>query len=406
MNIAIIGRSLNLRSGHSLPAFSLAGYFQAQGHKVIMLSDRSPEGRRNSPAVSSWIPPDDRRSDGSIERVAWRFGKLDSYGTALRGIDVVHEFDYVSPRDIRKVLGRDVPVVYQASSRLRMTLADIAAAGPHGLLNLGQLRFQRSLILPKVVLKRMISHFHTIVCTSRFVADGIRDLGVPESRIRVVPAWLGNLGAPRVRVRPSANSPSVLYFGWGSSIRGLPDLLEAHELMRRAGFKVSLDIFLQDTHGIEEWLMKRIVTRRSLKGGLTLRGFQADILQQLASANCVVLPFRSSFGYAHPPLTLLEAMSSGIPVISTIVGSIPELVTDRETGYIVRPRQPRALAKTIQHVVFDCPEEAERVGREAASHIRANHGIELAGEKLLGIYRRLIDNEQALNDSDHPLIET
>ena len=400
MNIAILGKSLNQQSGHSLPAFTLAGYLQNHGHNVTMVSDRMPPRVRDGFSMVGSMLREERGEADSYEAVTWRTAKPGDYYASLREIDVIHEFDYISPTDIRKTLGRHVPIIYQASSRLRMTLDDIASAGPLALLNLSQPQFQRSLIVPKVVLKRILNPFSAIVCASKFVADGIREIGVPDARVRVVPAWLGKLGLARDRPRPASRYPVLSYFGWGSSIRGLPDLLEAYELVRNAGFKISLKVYLQNTHGIEEWVMKRLIARRSRKDGVTLGGFQSDILWTVAGTNCIVLPFRSSFGYAHPPLTLLEAMCSGIPVISTMVGSVPELIRDRETGYLVRPRQPKALAKAIQHVVFDRPEEAERVGMEAASHIRRAHRIDLAGQEFLTLYRRLQDNhEMELNAS-------
>jgi glycosyltransferase involved in cell wall biosynthesis len=65
----------------------------------------------------------------------------------------------------------------------------------------------------------------------------------------------------------------------------------------------------------------------------------------LNSADAVVLPYQIALGYSQPPLTLIEALIHGKPVISTLCGSVPEFIVSGENGILVQPGDPAALAR-------------------------------------------------------------
>jgi glycosyltransferase involved in cell wall biosynthesis len=65
--------------------------------------------------------------------------------------------------------------------------------------------------------------------------------------------------------------------------------------------------------------------------------------------------------YEGMPLVVLEAMEAGVPVVASAVSGIPEVVVDGETGWLVPPEDPEALARALREVLTD-PEEARRRG--------------------------------------------
>jgi glycosyltransferase involved in cell wall biosynthesis len=65
--------------------------------------------------------------------------------------------------------------------------------------------------------------------------------------------------------------------------------------------------------------------------------------------------------YEGMPLVVLEAMEAGVPVVASAVSGIPEVVVDGETGWLVPPEEPEALARALREVLTD-PEEARRRG--------------------------------------------
>lgn len=82
---------------------------------------------------------------------------------------------------------------------------------------------------------------------------------------------------------------------------------------------------------------------------LQFLGEVADVPDLLSRARLVVLPSLTE----GIPLTLLEAMGRGLPVVATSVGGTPEVVSDGETGLLVPPQNPEALATAIAELLND-----------------------------------------------------
>ncbi|HPF36174.1 MAG TPA: glycosyltransferase [Candidatus Krumholzibacteria bacterium] len=93
--------------------------------------------------------------------------------------------------------------------------------------------------------------------------------------------------------------------------------------------------------------------RRTAELGLTDRvrwlGFRTDAADLMAASDLLALPTREE-GF---PNTLLEAMALGLPVVSTPVDGIPELVLHGETGLLVPPQDPAALAAALAALLDD-----------------------------------------------------
>jgi glycosyltransferase involved in cell wall biosynthesis len=75
------------------------------------------------------------------------------------------------------------------------------------------------------------------------------------------------------------------------------------------------------------------------------------------------------------PTVIMEAMATGLPVISTNIAGIPEMVVQNETGFLVQPADPIALAKAIEDVIDDCS-LAQRLGEAGHQRGRELFSIE------------------------------
>ena len=87
------------------------------------------------------------------------------------------------------------------------------------------------------------------------------------------------------------------------------------------------------------------------------------------------------------PVSLLEAMAHGCPVVATRVGGIPQLVEHGRTGLLVPPRDPAALRAAIETVLAD-PELGRRMGREARARVASLCSWERITDATLEAYRR------------------
>jgi glycosyltransferase involved in cell wall biosynthesis len=104
----------------------------------------------------------------------------------------------------------------------------------------------------------------------------------------------------------------------------------------------------------------------ALAGTIEVLGARDDVAALLAQADVFVLPTRSE----GMPLSVLEAMAAELPVVASAVGGVPELVRDGETGALVPPADPAALAHALAPLVADPDLRARlgRAGRERAEH--------------------------------------
>lgn len=100
-------------------------------------------------------------------------------------------------------------------------------------------------------------------------------------------------------------------------------------------------------------------------------GWRRDIPRLLAKLDVVVLS--TAFDFEGTPLAVIEALAAGRPVVATAVGGVPEVVRNGETGFLVPPRDPGALADAIA-TALDDPGYAAKLGRQGQQVVRALYG--------------------------------
>jgi D-glycero-D-manno-heptose 1,7-bisphosphate phosphatase len=117
--------------------------------------------------------------------------------------------------------------------------------------------------------------------------------------------------------------------------------------------------------GPDETRLRDVCHELGLQPYVSWIGFRKNVADYMRAADVVVLPTRRE----GLPWTLLEAMSHGVPVIASAVSGVPELVEDGETGLLVGPDDPDALARALRRVL-DEPQLAARLRRNALRAVR------------------------------------
>jgi glycosyltransferase involved in cell wall biosynthesis len=151
--------------------------------------------------------------------------------------------------------------------------------------------------------------------------------------------------------------------------KGFDLLLDAAAMMRDRGIRFRAEIIGE---GPLRAAIGRQIRALKLDGVVALEGMLIDEEVRAAyhRASCVVLASRiaSNGDRDGIPNTLAEAMACGVPVISTRLPSIEEIITDGETGLLVPPDDPAALAAAIERLLVD-PEERRRLAGCARARI-------------------------------------
>jgi glycosyltransferase involved in cell wall biosynthesis len=143
--------------------------------------------------------------------------------------------------------------------------------------------------------------------------------------------------------------------------------------------------------GPERAHLARLVTELSLSRSVELIGEKCneEVLGLLSTAcDVFVLPSRiARDGDADGiPVALMEAMSMGIPVITTAVGGIPELVVDGVTGVVVGQNQPSEIAVALRRMLAD-RQWARQLGLRGQAHVRASFRLDDQASALAEMVR-------------------
>ena len=126
---------------------------------------------------------------------------------------------------------------------------------------------------------------------------------------------------------------------------------------------------------------------QSRAAGLTERvrfaGNQPDVAPWMQAFDVFCLP---SYANEGVPQALMQAMACGLPVVTTPVGSIDEIVADGETGVMVPPEDPARLRASLQALLDEAPRR-EALGKRAAQVARERFGEERMVERMLEVFR-------------------
>jgi glycosyltransferase involved in cell wall biosynthesis len=138
--------------------------------------------------------------------------------------------------------------------------------------------------------------------------------------------------------------------------------------------------------GPEEQTLRSRIGQLRLETRIRMLGFRQDLLNVFRSFNVFAIP---SVEGDTIPQVLMQALAVGIPVVSTTVGSIPDVVIQGETGFVVPPRDAAALAERIAALLDDAALRA-RLGAQGRSLVERSYSLEHMLDRLERVYERLL----------------
>jgi glycosyltransferase involved in cell wall biosynthesis len=117
-------------------------------------------------------------------------------------------------------------------------------------------------------------------------------------------------------------------------------------------------------------------------------GYQEDVGPFFAAFDVFVLPS----GNEGTPVTAIEALASGCPVVATRVGGVPDVVTDGEDGFLVEPGDVEELAARLAQLAND-PDLRGRMGAAGRERMRSRYAVDRLIDDIDRLYRDLLEQK-------------
>jgi glycosyltransferase involved in cell wall biosynthesis len=232
------------------------------------------------------------------------------------------------------------------------------------------------------------------------IADGegarrfaVEQQGLPPERTRTV--YDGVDPAELAPTRPrQVTRASLGLSGEGPAIgvvARLDDIQKGQSVLLRAGPRILAEVpeatFILAGDGADRTPLENVAQALGVARHVRFPGIRTDLGDVLAALDLLVIP---SLRFESVPKILLEAMATGLPVIASRVGDIPELLEDGMTGRLVPPGDPEALADAVLACLADRP-AAQRLGAAARETVAAKGlTLEATAAMVDALYAELV----------------
>jgi glycosyltransferase involved in cell wall biosynthesis len=205
----------------------------------------------------------------------------------------------------------------------------------------------------EIGLDKLIATARLIITETDFAEKFLRER-FPERADRVHRIYNGLNLAEFGHANFSSDPPLIVAIGRLIVKKGFANLIRACALLVDRGKSFRCEIF---GDGPLENQLRAQIEVLGLQEFVQLPGPkpQHELRARLADASVFVLPSvpEPEGGMDNLPTVIMEAMATGLPVVSTRIGGIPEMVIDNQTGFLVQPEDAVALAGTIEEVTND-----------------------------------------------------
>jgi glycosyltransferase involved in cell wall biosynthesis len=243
-------------------------------------------------------------------------------------------------------------------------------------------------------LGRLLQRATIVHCVAHAVADAAIELGADPATVRVIRPAV-DLDAWPVAPRPASGPPWRLVTTTRLvPAKGLDDLLGAVAILAGAGHDVGLRVLGDGPHRDElrlRALRSGIVERIELVGEVA----PDEVRRHLADAHLYVSPSLSE-GISNG---VLEAMASGVPVVSTDVGGMAEVISPGRDGWLAPPARPDLLAAAVAEALGS--DRREAIGAAGRVRVEADLGRAQQLARWRELYAELLVVGGARGD-DHP----
>jgi glycosyltransferase involved in cell wall biosynthesis len=243
--------------------------------------------------------------------------------------------------------------------------------------------------------EKMQQRSRKLIAVSDFTRRELKQYyGIAEDKIRVI-----HNGVDTVKFQPAAdkhkvkaelsfnpNDIAIVSVGRLYARKGLFTLIES---MPAVVHKFPRAKFIISGKGQSNEMAKLVAHAEKLgvKGNILFTGYFPDKkLPKLYQAADV---FAFSTFYEHHPFAMLEALSTGLPMVTTNVGGIPETITDGKNGFMCQPFNVKQMSDRILNLL-EHPAAAQEMGYQARKTIEERFDWRIIVKKVLAVYNEVL----------------
>ena len=166
---------------------------------------------------------------------------------------------------------------------------------------------------------------------------------------------------------------------------GTDTLIEASSLLNKKGLRHKL---ILAGHGTHKKFLVNLSIHLGIQGNVEFRDYCSpeEIRNLLYTSDLFVLASKIE----GIPVAVMEAMSTGLPVITTMISGIPELVDDKINGFLINTGDPVALSNKIEEILKMSKRQLQEIGNRARLKIEAGFDITKLTDELKNLFQSVV----------------
>jgi glycosyltransferase involved in cell wall biosynthesis len=192
----------------------------------------------------------------------------------------------------------------------------------------------------------------------------------------------GDVNEVRRRLGVPPEKYVVGWFGRMTAVKRTDDLLTMLTGLRERGIDALL-LLVGD--GTDRADLEQRAHDLGIARSCLFLGYQEEVAPWYAICDAVVLTSANE----GTPVTIIEALAAGRPVVSTRVGGVPDVVDEGETGFLVRRGDTHAMAERLELLARN-PERARTMGETGRSRVLERYSVSRLVDDVDELYRRLL----------------
>ena len=208
--------------------------------------------------------------------------------------------------------------------------------------------------------------------------DKFIEFGVPEDKIVHIPNFVDTS-----KIEPRYEFEDYfIYFGRLSEEKGIKTLIESMKMVKKS------KLIIVGNGPLEEELKLNVENNNI--SNIEFVGFKtgAELENLIKNSKFVVIP---SEWYENAPMSIIEAMSYGKPVIGSNIGGIPEFIENNETGLVFKAKDSIDLANKIEMLLNDESKIIE-MGKNARQRAEKLYDKKVHYEKIMDLYNQVMNS--------------